>query len=349
MGVGWRLGATKVVVWFGDYPGHDPVPMAATTLSYDITEATATTDLMNAGIKVIAISTTTGTGLDADPTVGGGDYASFYSIIEDGSAGQATNIAAATGGVHLSGITPEDIADAILEGLFTTDVWWEFGYIDPGLNVDLDPEVHFNFLSGNIATFDETISVNIDVTPSNTLYGTVEFYADSWDEEFPDGILVAVQEISIHVVPVPVDIDIKPWSWPNSINTKNKKGVVPVAILGSGTLDLETLGVDTETLVFGPDANWPLPRVGDSTTAHDMTEAVVYDEHLVYSSEWLEAPWWTSNEDSLTDLVMHFELMEITGLANSGLPKNTEVDVYLTGRFDDGRYFQGMDIVRIVK
>ncbi len=347
VGVGWRLGTTKVLVWFGDNPGHDPVPIAATSLGYDITEATATADLVNAGIKVIAISTTTGVGLDADPTGLGGDYAAVYSIVEDGSAGQGTNIAAATGGVHLTGVTSEDIADAILEGLFTTDVWWEYGDIAEGLNVDLDPEAYLGFLSGNIATFNETISVDIDVTPSNTLKGTVLFYADNWDVEFPDGILVAVQEIIIHVVPVPVDIDIKPWSWPNSVNRNNKKGVVPVAILGSATLDLETLGVDTTTLVFGPDAAWPTPS-GDDDTAHDMTNPLVYDEHLVYSSEWGDEPWWTSNEDSLTDLVMHFELQEITGLGG-GYAKHEEVDVYLTGRFADGRYFQGMDVFSIVK
>src|SRR5207245_457277 len=46
---------------------------------------------------------------------------------------------------------------------------------------------------------------------------------------------------------VPVSIDIKPGSFPNSINTKNE-GVVPVAILGGTGIDV-TL-VDLTTLKF---------------------------------------------------------------------------------------------------
>jgi len=54
--IGWRTGASKVVVWFGDNPGHDPVPNAATGLGFDITEAVTTKALQDAGIRVIAIS-----------------------------------------------------------------------------------------------------------------------------------------------------------------------------------------------------------------------------------------------------------------------------------------------------
>ena len=49
---------------------------------------------------------------------------------------------------------------------------------------------------------------------------------------------------------VPVDIDIKPGSFPNSINTKSM-GKVPVAILG--TEDFDVMTVDPYTVLFGPD------------------------------------------------------------------------------------------------
>lgn len=121
--IGWRDIGTKIVVWFGDSPAHDPVPTAATGLGYDITEATVTADLVAAGIKVIAISWDSGDpspyrlGLDDDPNVAGGDYATAYGIVEDGAAGQASRIAAATGGAYLFAATPEEAVAAILEGI----------------------------------------------------------------------------------------------------------------------------------------------------------------------------------------------------------------------------------------
>lgn len=47
----------------------------------------------------------------------------------------------------------------------------------------------------------------------------------------------------------PVNIDIKPGSFPNAVNP-NSKGVIPVAILGSTTLDVHS--VDVSSLRFGP-------------------------------------------------------------------------------------------------
>ena len=51
----------------------------------------------------------------------------------------------------------------------------------------------------------------------------------------------------INVKPLPVDIDIKPGSFPNSVNFKSK-GVLPVAILTTDTFDATT--VDPETVIF---------------------------------------------------------------------------------------------------
>jgi hypothetical protein len=133
-GVGWRADSTKIVVWIGDSPAHDPVPDAATLLGYDITETTVTDALVAAGIRVIAISLNTDMypdGLDDDPTVLGlgGDYAFEYGIVEDGTLGQASRIAADTGGVYLFAATPEEAVAAITAGLqaLSTDVWWTVG------------------------------------------------------------------------------------------------------------------------------------------------------------------------------------------------------------------------------
>jgi len=49
------------------------------------------------------------------------------------------------------------------------------------------------------------------------------------------------------VDPVNIEIDIKPGSYPNSINN-NGKGVIPVAILGSADFDVTEINPDTVKL-----------------------------------------------------------------------------------------------------
>jgi hypothetical protein len=83
------------------------------------------------------------------------------------------------------------------------------------------------------------------------------------------------------------NIDVMPGSDKNQINL-NKKGVVPVAILGSEFIDV-TL-VDVTTLTFGPSAIAP---------AHDLSDAVVYAEHLE-----------DVNNDGYMDLVSHYNVQE---------------------------------------
>ncbi len=104
---GWRPGSKRIIVWFGDAPGHDPVCASLTGLPADLTQASVTTDL--AGHTVIAVSTTTGlpAGLDDNPA--GIDY----PCAAGGTPGQATEIAAATGGSHTTGVDAGAIVDTL--------------------------------------------------------------------------------------------------------------------------------------------------------------------------------------------------------------------------------------------
>lgn len=108
-----------------------------------------------------------------------------------------------------------------------------------------------------------------------------------------------------------VEIDIKPGSDPNSINTKSK-GLVPVAILGSDTFDV--LDVDVTTLAFGPDGATP-----------------VHNGHLE-----------DVNDDGFTDLVTHYKQKE-TGLASS------DTEACITGLLLDATPIDACDLVKIVK
>ena len=53
--IGWRSDAERILVWFGDAPGHDPVCAAISGLGFDITEATLTVKLQTASLAVVAI------------------------------------------------------------------------------------------------------------------------------------------------------------------------------------------------------------------------------------------------------------------------------------------------------
>jgi hypothetical protein len=118
--IGWRPDSKRIVVWFGDAPGHDPICTAVSGVA-DITEASATAALVAAGITVVAISTDTGVAgaLDGDPRAGAIDYA---GCPVEGYPGQATRITAATpGGSHTTGVNAASII-ATLVSLISTAV-----------------------------------------------------------------------------------------------------------------------------------------------------------------------------------------------------------------------------------
>jgi hypothetical protein len=119
--IGWRPGAKRILVVFGDAPGHDPVCSAITAqvpghaLPYDITEASVTAKLVDAGITFIGISTTTGLSEGMDGAFSGSDYGVCGTAGATVGPGQATRIATATGGAHLINVSAAAIATAVEE------------------------------------------------------------------------------------------------------------------------------------------------------------------------------------------------------------------------------------------
>ena len=114
-GIGWRPGSKRILVWFGDAPGHDPVCSAISGVA-DITETTATAALVAAGITAVAISTDTGVAgaLDGDPGPGPDNFDYGVCTI-GGSPGQATRITGATpGGSHTTGVNAATMIATLL-------------------------------------------------------------------------------------------------------------------------------------------------------------------------------------------------------------------------------------------
>lgn len=122
-----------------------------------------------------------------------------------------------------------------------------------------------------------------------------------------------VMRLVAGVETIAVGIDVVPGSERNPINTGGR-GVLPVAVLGSGTFDVRDL--DRATLALGP---------GGATPAHSKLG------HLD-----------DVNDDGYTDLVSHYRIGQ-TGLTVG------DTEACVTGQTTDGQTFEGCDRIFVVK
>lgn len=111
---------------------------------------------------------------------------------------------------------------------------------------------------------------------------------------------------------VQVNIDVLPGSEVNTINPK-KKGLIPVAVLGSNTFDVETISF--ETLRFGPSSALPAHASGG---------------HLE-----------DVNEDGIIDLISHYPAQE------TGIVLGIE-EACITAETKEGRAVKGCDRIRVI-
>jgi hypothetical protein len=167
---GFRSDSSRIVVWFGDAPGHDPICSSVSGEASDVTEASVIAELKAANIRVIAVSVTSGAlGLDGTPD---GLYTDCPTT---GTAGQGSRITAATGGQYFSEVPPSEVADAILTGLTGLKVTLKpTATCDAGLSATFDiTEQRVD--SGADATFIETLTLDSGMTGSSELKCMVDF------------------------------------------------------------------------------------------------------------------------------------------------------------------------------
>jgi hypothetical protein len=132
-----------------------------------------------------------------------------------------------------------------------------------------------------------------------------------------EGESPVLSDLTIETAVIDVDIDIKPYSDPNSINCYNDKEVVTVAILTTDEFD--ALTVDHTTVTFEGagethvDKKTGLPRRHEEDADGDLD----------------------------IDLVFHFRLIETALTCQS-------TEGVLTGETYDGRDIEGVDAVRMV-
>lgn len=168
--ISFRPGSSRIVVWFGDAPGHDP--------SVGHSEADATASLVDAEVQVLAIS------------VG----ANRLDL-----TGQATRITAATGGSLVSGIPADGLGAAILAGLQNLPAEVTANVVcDDGLSITFDPALPQTVASGEEVVLDEAITVASDAPQGSTLSCTVTFLINGEDAgpEFVQTISIDVNDVT---------------------------------------------------------------------------------------------------------------------------------------------------------
>jgi hypothetical protein len=171
--VGWRPGAAKLVVWFGDAPSHDP--SGAGSPGGPVTGATTIADLVAAGVKVAGVNITHfGQNMD--------------------SAGQVTAITSATGGAMFAGIPNASDIAAIIEGLLETIlstykvVGLDTSEVPAGVGVSVTPGSYSGAFDRSI---DRTFEFSVTFTDLELGTHTFNIYATV------DGSRVATESDSI--------------------------------------------------------------------------------------------------------------------------------------------------------
>lgn len=156
---GFRAGASKTIVIFGDAPAHDPVCADLTGLDADITEASVTAKLQSVGINLIVVSIDGG--MDDDPTDGASDYQPTCPT-PGGTAGQGSRMAAATGGTYTTINDAAELVPAVLAAVrsVTVEVSLRSDCPEP-LSVTFTPGVA-TVTSGSSVEFIETFTAAAD-------------------------------------------------------------------------------------------------------------------------------------------------------------------------------------------
>ncbi len=161
-----------------------------------------------------------------------------------------------------------------------------------------------------------------DVTPYAGSTITIEFWIGDESDPGLDSALF-IDNLAVTPIVMPVTIDIKPGSDPNSI-CLNDSGLLPVAILGTADFDVTTTTTNVSTIELG----------GADLATRGSKKA----PKLAYSFE-------DVNEDGYMDLMTFFKVQM---LVDAGALTDMTTELALTAKLYDATPILGADSVRVV-
>jgi hypothetical protein len=337
----WRDGAKRIVVIFGDAPPHaapsgqtlkkpwaplenlfsvshgyggDPGPDAIMFTADDLDYGPVVQQAADNQITFISVdSQRSFSGVYANNAHANFDY---IANITDGARFFYTSSTIANDII----VRIQAIAEAPIDELTLapTSSW-----------VSWSPAAYYDVEWGSTVSFDVEVTIPEDTTPGDY---TIEI------DVVADGVTLGTVTILKHILDpiIPVDVDIKPGSWPNPINVKNR-GVFAVAILGTEDFDVTTINPESiEISIDGSDdAVAPLrwsyedvatPYIGEDGGGHDL------------------------NGDGYLDLVVHFSTQDVVNMLNLGDYAGSTIPLVIDGLLNDdagGTAIQGYDYVRV--
>jgi hypothetical protein len=322
--VGWRAGAKRIVVHFGDIVPHDcemscSVYWTSTGVDpgrdgvVDTADDLAILDVINGMADENIIL------LEVQPS------STFQGCWEPWVA--------TTGGSFWiqGGFTVDEMVEVIISGLTTPEVCGLTMVAETGFEAWLTnvvPASYDCFTPPEDKEFDITITV-----PAGTAAGDYEFLISAVDET---GVSYGDQEVTIHVMTeIPVAVDIKPGSCPNAFN-RGEKGVLPVAILGSDMVDVTEIDPATVLLEGVAPTRWSIEDVGAPVECDGECDP---------------CECWQGYRDGFTDLSLKFSSPAIAGTApvTGATVKGAPVPLTITGSLFDGVEITGADCLWIVK
>jgi hypothetical protein len=208
---GFRPGAKRLVVWFGDSPGHDPIcssfvgGLGDPPIAIDEPVLTAALNAAGpGGTSVLAIGTVTSTlvypdAINSDPGIGGFNIDYDFACSQRGSGGQAQRIADATGGSYSQITDPTEITEAIFTALSnfltTSDISLAVsGDIAPFVK-DISPPSYQDVQLPPDPT--ESVCVQFQVTLEGPPCGSTEAAFDGSIDVVVDRMTVATQPVHV--------------------------------------------------------------------------------------------------------------------------------------------------------
>jgi hypothetical protein len=165
----------------------------------------------------------------------------------------------------------------------------------------------------------------------------------SWPDDYwgdsqlaTDWALLTLEREMATPVALPINVDIKPGSWPNPINPK-ETGVFSVAICGTSDFDITTVNPDEITIGV------PGTKEGVAPLRWDYNDT---------ATPWLgeDGMGHELESDGYLDLVLHFDTQEVCLASYLGIYGGETIRLQVQGKLYEwagGNHIRGHDFVRI--